>query len=288
MTEPRVLSAAAAGTITIGALEVHRLGFGAMRITGDGMWGPPQDPEAARSVLRRAVELGVTFIDTADSYGPGTSEELIAEALHPYPPDLVVATKGGFERPGPGRWVPNGRPAHLKEAAEASLRRLRLDRLPLYQLHCPDPTVPFAESLGALAELQAEGKIRHIGVSNVTLAQLDEALAMLPVASVQNRYNLADRSSDGVLDRCEEHDIVFVPWAPIQDLDEVPDVGEIASRHGVSDQQVALAWLLARSPVVLPIPGTASVAHLEANIEAAGITLDADDLFELDGRAVPG
>jgi pyridoxine 4-dehydrogenase len=274
-------SAAAAGSITVGDLTVHRLGFGAMRITGDGIWGPPPDPAAAVAVLRRVVELGVTFIDTADSYGPEVSEELIAEALHPYPDDLVVATKGGLERSGPGVWTSNGRPEHLREAADASLRRLRLDRIPLYQFHRPDPRVPLEDSLGALAELQEAGKIAHVGVSNVSVAQLAAARAVLPIVSVQNRYNLADRSSDEVVDVCERDGLAFLPWAPIQGLDQIPAVAEVATRHGVSDRQVALAWLLARSSAILPIPGTGSIAHLEHNTAAAGIRLDDKDLAAL-------
>src|SRR5262245_51825612 len=207
----------AVGSIRIGDLEVFRLGFGAMRITGEGIWGPPRDHEGALAVLRRAVELGVTLIDTADSYGPDVSENLIAEALHPYPDGLVIATKGGLERPGPGRWPANGRPDHLKEACEGSLRRLRLEQIPLYQFHRPDPRVPLGESIGALIELQREGKVRHIGLSNVTVQQLREAQRITPIASVQNRYNHADRGSDPLLDACEQEQLAFLPWAPVQD-----------------------------------------------------------------------
>jgi pyridoxine 4-dehydrogenase len=274
-------TAVAAGTITIGDREVRRLGFGAMRITGDGIWGPPPDRATAIAVLRRAVELGVTFIDTADSYGPNVSEELIAEALHPYPEDLVIATKGGLERPGPRIWTSNGHPDHLREAAEGSLRRLRVDQLPVYQLHRPDPEVPLADSLAALVELQAQGKIRHIGISNVSVSQLAEARSITTIVSVQNRYNLADRASDDVVEVCTRDGLAFLPWAPIQGLDQIPAVAEVAAKHGVSDRQVALAWLLARSPAVLPIPGTGSVSHLEHNTAAAAVELDDKDLAAL-------
>lgn len=281
MSDQRSRSAAAAGSITVGDLAVHRLGFGAMRITGPGIWGDPPDHEVALAVLRRAVELGVSFVDTADSYGPAVSEELIAEALHPYPEGLVIATKGGLERPGPGVWTSNARPEHLKEAAEASLRRLRLEQIPLYQLHRPDPAVPLEESLGALVDLQEQGKVRHVGVSNVSVAELARARAVLPIVSVQNRFNLADRTSDPVLDRCEADGIAFLPWAPIQGVEKIGAVADVAARHGVSGRQVALAWLLARSPAVLPIPGTGSIDHLEENIAAASLELDAEDLAAL-------
>jgi pyridoxine 4-dehydrogenase len=271
------ISARAAGTITLGGhLTVNRLGFGAMRITGRGIWGEPSDPEEAGRVLRRAVELDVNFIDTADSYGPGVSERLIAETLWPYPPDLVIATKGGLLRDGPGRWRPNGRPEHLRGALEGSLRRLRLERIDLYQLHSPDPRVPFEESVGALVRMRDEGKIRLIGLSNVDEALLDSALRLTRIASVQNRYSLADRSSDGVLDACERLGVAFLPWNPL-------DVGRLARRggpldaaaseHGATPAQIALAWLLARSPNMLPIPGTSAVAHLEENVAAAAIRL---------------
>jgi pyridoxine 4-dehydrogenase len=281
MSDQGTPSAASAGTITVGDLEVNRLGFGAMRITGRGIWGDPPDRATAIAVLRRAVELGVNFIDTADSYGPAVSEELIAEALHPYPEGLVIATKGGLERTGPGQWPRNGRPEHLKAAAEGSLRRLRLDQIPLYQLHSPDPAVPYEESVGALAELQAEGKIRHVGVSNVNRGQLAQARALVPVVSVQNRYNPADRASDKVVDICSRDGLAFLPWAPIQGLDQVAAVAEVAARHGVGERQVALAWLLARSPAILPIPGTGSVEHLEHNVAAAAVRLDDKDLAAL-------
>jgi pyridoxine 4-dehydrogenase len=277
MTGPA--SAAAAGTISIGGdLVVRRLGFGAMRITGDGIWGDPPDLDQARAVLRRAVDLGVNFIDTADSYGPDISEQLIADALYPYPDDLVIATKGGLLRPGPDRWDADGRPAHLREACEGSLRRLRLDQIPLYQLHRPDPGVPLAESVGALAQLKDEGKIRHIGVSNVSEAQLREAQQITPIVSVQNRYNAADRQSESMVDMCELEQIAFLPWAPIQQADTSPAVAEAASRHDASPRQIVLAWLLARSPQILPIPGTGSADHVETNVVAASIQLSADEV----------
>jgi len=277
MTGPA--SAAAAGTISIGGdLVVRRMGFGAMRITGDGIWGDPPDLDQARAVLRRAVELGVNFIDTADSYGPDVSEQLIADALYPYADDLVIATKGGLLRPGPGRWDADGRPEHLREACEGSLRRLRLDQIPLYQLHRPDPGVPLAESVGALAQLKDEGKIRHIGVSNVSQAQLQEAQQITPIVSVQNRYNAADRQSESMVDTCELEQIAFLPWAPIQQADTSPAVAEAASRHDASPRQIVLAWLLARSPQMLPIPGTGSADHVETNVAAASIQLSADEV----------
>ena len=271
------VTASAAGTIDLGGdVTVNRLGFGAMRITGRGIWGVPPDREAAKAVLRRAVELGVNFIDTADAYGPEVSETLIAEALSPYPDGLVVATKGGLVRPGPGRWPANGRPEHLKQACDGSLRRLRLEQIPLYQLHRPDPNVPLEESVGALVELREQGKIRHVGLSNVTEEQLRRAQRLTPVVSIQNRYNLADRGSDALVDLCEQEQLVFLPWAPIQDLGRGRDqaLREIADRHHASPRQVALAWLLARSPAILPIPGTGSAAHLEDNVAAAGLRLD--------------
>jgi pyridoxine 4-dehydrogenase len=275
-------TAAAAGTITIGGdLTVNRLGFGAMRITGRGIWGEPPDVDEAKVVLRRAIELDVNFIDTADSYGPEVSENLIAEALYPYPDDLVIATKGGLERPGPGRWPANGRPDHLREACDGSLRRLRLEQIQLYQLHRPDPSVPFGESIGALLELEREGKIRHIGLSNVTVQQLREAQRLTSIASVQNRYNLADRGSDPVLDVCEQEQLAFLPWAPIQDHESHSLVLDVAQRHGTTVHQVVLAWLLARSPAMLPIPGTGSVAHLEENVAAAALELSADEVQSL-------
>jgi len=272
-------SAAAAGTIEIGGdLVVNRVGFGAMRITGDGIWGDPPDIDRARATLRRVVELGVTFIDTADSYGPEVSERLIAETLYPYPDDLVIATKGGLVRPGPGRWDADGRPEHLREACEGSLRRLRLDQIPLYQFHRPDPRVPLAESLGALVRLKDEGKIRHIGISNVSEGQLRAAQRVTPVVSVQNRYNAADRKSESMVDLCEQEQIAFLPWAPIQQADANPAVDEAAKRHDASPRQIVLAWLLARSPQMLPIPGSGSPEHIEANVAAAAIGLDAGEV----------
>jgi pyridoxine 4-dehydrogenase len=271
-------------TLTIGGdLTVHRLGFGAMRVTGRGIWGDPPDHDEAIAVLRRAVELGVNFIDTADSYGPFVSENLIAEALHPYPGDLVIATKGGLVRPGPGRWPADGRPEHLREACEGSLQRLQLEQIPLYQLHRPDPEVRFEDSVGALVELQDEGKIRHIGLSNVTEAQLDGAQRLTPVVSVQNRYNPVDRRSDAILDWCEGESIAFLPWAPIEGGDIPRDalVARIAKAHDATAHQVALAWLLARSPVMLPIPGTGSVAHLEENMQAVSLRLTREEVAEL-------
>jgi len=254
--------AAAAGSVSIGAdLTVHRLGFGAMRLTGAGVWGPPADRQAAVTVLRRALELGVNFIDTADSYGPNVSEEIIAEALHPYPPGLVIATKGGLTRPRAGQWERDAHPAHLRAACEGSLRRLRLDRIDLYQLHAIDPRVPLAESLGELARLQAEGKIRHIGVSNQSLAELKRSQALVSVVSVQNRYNLADRDAEDVLNYCEQQGLAFIPWFPL------------GAGRDASQAQSAIAWLLARSPVMLPIPGTSSVKHLEENVAAASLHL---------------
>jgi pyridoxine 4-dehydrogenase len=270
-------TAAAAGKIDVGGdLTVNRLGFGAMRITGQGIWGEPPDRDRAKAALRRAVELDVTFIDTADSYGPEVSEPLIADALYPYPDDLVIATKGGLLRPGPGRWEPDGRPEHLRRACEGSLARLRLDRIDLYQFHRPDPKVPVAESIGALAELKDEGKIRHIGVSNFSAEQLREAERVAPVVSVQNRYNASDRSSEAMVDLCEQELLVFLPWAPIQSGDSQP-ILDAARNHGVSPRQVTLAWLLARSPQILPIPGSGSAEHVAENIAAASIELDAQE-----------
>jgi pyridoxine 4-dehydrogenase len=276
----------ASGTLTLGGdLEVHRLGFGAMRITGAGIWGPPADRDTALAVVRRAVELGVDLIDTADSYGPHVSEQIIAEALHPYPDGLVIATKGGLERTGPGEWPRNGRPEHLREACERSLRDLRVDRIDLYQLHAPDPKVPLEDSLGALKELQDAGKIRHIGVSNVDQAQLRIAQSLTPVVSVQNRYNVTDRRSESMLDLCEQEQIAFLPYSPVQDFEDNTVVAETAARHGVTVMQVLLAWLLARSPMMLPIPGTGSVAHLEENTDAAAIELDPSEVAAITASA---
>ena len=271
------------GTFRIGeeGPTVRRLGFGAMRITGRGIWGDPPDREVAKQVLRRAVELGVNLIDTADSYGPHVSEELIAEALHPYPDDLVIATKGGLERTGPGEWPRNGRPEHLREACEGSLRRLRLDAIELYQLHAPDEKVPYEESLGTLIELRGEGKIRHIGISNVDLRLLDTARGMTEIATVQNRYNLTDRHSEDVLEACEAAGIGFIPWFPLATGSLAEPGGpldEIARAHEATPAQVALAWLLQRSPIMLPIPGTGSVEHLEENLAAADLTLSDEEM----------
>jgi pyridoxine 4-dehydrogenase len=279
-------SAHDAGTIDLGGdLTVNRLGFGAMRITGPGIWGDPADREQAKAVLRRAIELGVNFIDTADSYGPQVSENLIADALSPYPDDLVIATKGGLERTGPGAWPHNGRPEHLKEACEGSLRRLRLDQIALYQFHRPDPDVPLEESVGALVELKEQGKIRHIGLSNVSEEQLRRAQRLTPIVSIQNRYNVTDRGSESLIDLCEQEQLTFLPWAPIQGVDDVPTVRDIAQRHRATPRQVVLAWMLARSPAVLVIPGTASVTHLEDNVAAAGITLTRDEIAAINRAA---
>jgi len=283
--EVQPLDDASVGTFALGGdLTVRRLGFGAMRLTGDGVWGEPSDHETALAVLRRAVELGINLIDTADSYGPEVSERLIAEALHPYPDDLVIATKGGLLRPGPGRWDPDCRPEHLREACEGSLRRLRLERIHVYQLHTVDREVPLEESLGALIELRDEGKIAHIGISNVDVDQLERALEMTQVVSVQNRFNLVDRDSEPVLEACERRGIAFIPWFPLA-TGSLARPGSALDRAAASHQaapaQVALAWLLARSQVMLPIPGTGSVEHLEENVAAAGVRLDRDEVDQL-------
>ncbi len=270
----QTLSAAAAGTIQLGDLTVNRLGYGAMRITGKGIWGQPDDKAAALATLRRTVELGVNFIDTADSYGPNVSEELIAEALAPYPAGLVIATKGGWQRVGPGQWIHNASPKHLKEAVEGSLKRLRLDRIDVYQLHIPDPAVSFDASMETLASLQQQGKIRHIALSNVTLEHVERARKIVPIVSVQNRYSFADREWDFLLDHCEQHGIAFIPWAPLGQNRLAQDVLErVAKQLGATPLQVALAWLLQRSRVTLPIPGTSSVAHLEENTQSAALRL---------------
>src|SRR5438477_7581377 len=258
-----------------GDLTVNRLGFGAMRITGDGIWGWPKDREAALKVLKRAVELGVNLIDTADAYGPETSELLIAQALHPYPKGLVIATKGGLTRPGPGQWVPNGHPDYLKGCVDKSLKRLRLERIDLYQLHRIDPKVPAEESLGALKEMQSAGKIRHIGLSEVSVEEIERARKVLPIVSVQNRYNVDDRKWDKVIDYCEKENLAFLPWYPVgggRGVKSAP-LDAVAKAHGVSVYQVALAWLLQRSPVMLPIPGTSNIQHLEDNVAAAKLKL---------------
>jgi pyridoxine 4-dehydrogenase len=271
-------TAAAAGTIDVGGdLTVNRLGYGAMRITGPGIWGDPPSRDQAIATLRRVVELGVNFIDTADSYGPDVSETLIAEALYPYPDDLVIATKGGLVRPGPNRWDADGRPEHLREVCEGSLRRLRLDQIPLYQLHRPDPKVPLAESVGTLAELKDEGKIRHVGLSNVTEDEYREAQRIVPIVSIQNRFNVTDRQSESLIDLCEQEAMVFLPWAPIQQTDRKVAVAVAAERRGVTERQIAVAWLLASSPAILPIPGTGSPEHAEENIAATTIDLSRDE-----------
>lgn len=270
----QAISASAAGTIRLGDLTVNRMGYGAMRITGKGVWGPPDDRDAAIRTLRRAVELGVNLIDTADSYGPGVSEELIAEALYPYATGVVVATKGGWERVGPGQWTHNASPKHLESAVEGSLRRLKLDRIDVYQLHVPDPAVSFDASMETLARLQQQGKIRHVALSNVTLEHVERARKIVPIVSVQNRYSFADREWDYLLDHCAQHGIAFMPWAPLgQNREANAALEAAASELNATPHQVALAWLLQRAPVVLPIPGTSSVSHLEENIAAAAVKL---------------
>jgi aryl-alcohol dehydrogenase-like predicted oxidoreductase len=271
-------------TIDLGGdLTVNRLGFGAMRITGDGIWGEPKNRDEAKAVLRRAVELGVNFIDTADSYGPDVSEILIAEALYPYPEDLVIATKGGLVRPGPGRWVADGRPEHLREALEGSLRKLKVEQIALYQFHRVDPNVPLEDSIGTLVELKAQGKIRHIGVSNFTEEQLRIAQRLTPIVSLQNRYNVDDRNSESLVDLCEQEQLAFLPWAPIQNLDGNTAVRDAARKYGVTPYQIVLAWLLARSPKILPIPGTGSVGHLEENVAAADLELTPAEVAAISG-----
>src|SRR5271169_429437 len=269
------LSAATAGTITLGGeLTVNRIGFGAMRLTGEGIWGPPKDREVAIAVLRRTVELGVNFIDTADSYGPNVSEELIAEALAPYPKDIVIATKGGWNRPGPNQWTHDATPAHLREAVEGSLKRLRVERIDVYQLHIPDPVVSFDASVETLAQLRNEGKIRLVALSNVTQEHIERARRIVPIVSVQNRYSFADREWDYVVNYCEHNRIAFIPWFPLGAGRVAGEVlHRIAQAHGASPTQIALAWLLRRSPIMLPIPGTSSVEHLEQNVAAASLHL---------------
>jgi len=282
--EQRTLDTFALG----GDLEVKRLGFGAMRITGDGIWGPPDDPEEPKRLLRRVVERGVNLIDTADSYGPEVSEELIAEALHPYPDDLVIATKAGLRRTGPGEWPRDARPERIKECCEGSLRRLRLDRIDVYQLHAPDPNVPIEESLGAMRELQEQGKVRHIGVSNVSPEDLDRARAVVEVVSAQCRFSLTDRAQEPVLDACEQAGLAFIPWFPLATGDLAKPGGpvdEIARAHDATPAQVALAWLLQRSPVMLPIPGTSSIEHFEENLGAAELRLSDEEMASLGAAA---
>ena len=277
------ISASLAGEVSLGGeLSVHRLGYGAMRLTGEGIWGPPKDRKAALAVLRRAVELGLNFIDTADSYGPYVNEELIAEALSPYPRGVVIATKGGWNRPGPNQWTHDATPDHLRKAVEGSLKRLRLDRIDVYQLHIPDPVVSFDASLETLAELRDEGKIRLIGLSNVTQEHIERARKLVPIVSVQNRYSFADREWDYVVDYCQRHDIAFIPWFPLGAGKVAGEVlNRIAKAHGASPTQIALAWLLRRSPIMLPIPGTSSIEHLEQNVAAASLRLTEQEFEEL-------
>jgi pyridoxine 4-dehydrogenase len=280
-------SAAGSGTIALsGELTVNRLGFGAMRLTGDGIWGPPKDPATAIAVLRRAIELGVNFIDTADSYGPYVNEELIAEALAPYPKDLVIATKGGWNRPGPNQWTHDATPAHLCKAVEGSLKRLRLDRIDVYQLHVPDPVVPFDASIETLANMQSEGKIRLVALSNVTVEHIERARKIVPIVSVQNRYSFADREWDNVVDYCERNGIAFIPWFPLGAGTVAGRLLEkIAKARRVKPIQIALAWLLKRSPIMLPIPGTSSIAHLEENMQTASLQLTDEEYMGLTGVA---
>jgi aryl-alcohol dehydrogenase-like predicted oxidoreductase len=274
------------GTVSLGGeLTIRRLGFGAMRITGDGIWGPPKDPTSALAVLRRAVDLGVNFIDTADSYGPYTSEELIAKALAPYPKDLVIATKGGWNRPGPGQWTHDASPEHLRKAVDGSLKRLRLDRIDVYQLHIPDPVVPFDASMETLAELQAEGKVRLVALSNVTKEHIERARKIVPIVSVQNRYSFADREWDYIVDYCERNGIAFIPWSPLGSgkVGGGTRLERIAKTHQKTPRQIALAWLLKRSPVMVPIPGTSSIDHLQENLQAAALRLTDEEYRELTG-----
>ena len=289
MINEQVHSAAAAGTFTIGGdLTVNRLGYGAMRITGPGIWGPPADKAAALATLRRAVELDVNLIDTADSYGPAVSEELIAEALYPYAAGLVIATKGGWERPGPGQWTHNASPKHLTQALEGSLKRLRLDRIDIYQLHAPDNNVSWEASVEALASLRGQGKIRHVGLSNVTREHIERARKIVPIVSVQNRYSFADRESDFIVDYCEANGIAFLPWAPLGQAKEAHEaIQKVARNLAATPLQVALAWLLKRSKVILPIPGTSLVAHVEENIAAAGRELPQAAYNQLSAVNVP-
>jgi aryl-alcohol dehydrogenase-like predicted oxidoreductase len=279
------ISASAAGTVCLGGeVAVHRLGYGAMRLTGDGIWGPPKDRNGAIAVLRRALELDINFIDTADSYGPHANEELIAQALHPYPADLVIATKGGWNRPGPNQWTHDATPAHLRDAVEGSLKRLRRDRIDLYQLHIPDPVVSFDASIQTLADLRTQGKIRLIGLSNVTREHIERARKIVPIASVQNRYSFADREWDYVVDYCHTNRIAFIPWFPLGAGRVAGDLlNQIAHAHQATPMQVAIAWLLQRSPMMLPIPGTSSVKHLEENASAASLRLTDAEYEKLSG-----
>ena len=286
------INAALAGTIDFGGdLTVNRFGFGAMRLTGEGIWGEPADREEAKRVLRRVLELGINLIDTADSYGPEVSERLIAETLYPYPDELVIATKGGLLRPGPGQWTPNGRPEHLRAACEGSLRRLRVDEIDVYQFHRPDPHVPLEESIGTLVELKNEGKIRHIGISNASIEQIERAQKLTPIVSVQNRYNLFDRESEGVLEWASGEDMAFIPWRPVGggELNEAGGpVAALARKYSATPSQIGLAWLLAHSPATLPIPGTSKVAHLEENLGAVALDLEPSDIAELDKVVAEG
>ncbi len=285
MTHHDNYSASEAGTFKIGGdLTVNRIGFGGMRLTGAGVWGDPSDREGAKGVLHRALELGVNFIDTADAYGPETNENLIREALYPYPEDVLVATKGGHVRDKDKNWLTDGRPEHLKEACEASMKRLGVEQIELYQFHRPDPDVPYEESIGALAELKTEGKVRQVGVSNVTVEQLETATSIVPIASVQNRYNITERDADDLVDACERVGIAFLPYFPLATGDLAQPGGpldEIAADHDASAGQIALAWLLHRSPVIVPIPGTSSVDHLKENVAAAGISLKMSEMRTL-------
>jgi pyridoxine 4-dehydrogenase len=287
VTNKKEVSASLAGTVSLGGeVSVNRLGFGAMRLTGEGIWGPPRDRKRALAVLRRAVELDVNFIDTADSYGPNVSEELIAEALFPYPQGLVIATKGGWDRPGPDQWTHDASPGHLRKAVEGSLKRLRLDRIDVYQLHTPDPVVSFDASVETLAELRNQGKIRLVGLSNVTREHIERARRIVPIVSVQNRYSFADREWDYVVDYCENNEIAFIPWFPLAAGKVAGDVlNEIAKAHKASPKQVALAWLLWRSSIMLPIPGTSSIEHLQENVAAASVQLTPKEYATL--AAVP-
>lgn len=281
MTTNANTPAAAAGTFQLGDITVNRMGYGAMRITGHGIWGPPKDPENALAVLRRVVELGVNLIDTADAYGPHINEEQIAEALYPYPEGLLIATKGGMTRSGPNQWRNDGRPEHLRQACEGSLRRLKVERIDLYQFHWPDPRVPFEDSVGELARLREEGKIRHVGLSNVSVEQLRTAQKIVPIVSVQNRYNISDRASEDVLQVCEQENIGFLPWAPLMGRNN--RLESIARAHNATPNQVMLAWLLWRSPVILPIPGTSSIKHLEENVAAASLKISDSEFESLRG-----